>query len=135
MDYNVSEIFQQVFGVAVNSVYVPLDKKPQGINDGSNVIVNDEASNMPKLNYSGIEIIKDEEEAKAMSALGTPILLVSMGESDSCPGGANHNFQLLLQLLHTKYMGPPYKIYPLIYRELIAQASQIHMTPIQVQAI
>jgi hypothetical protein len=74
MDYNVSDIFQQVFGVSVTKAYVPLAKKPQGVNDGSNVIVNDTASNMPKLSYSGIEIIEDEDEAKAMSALGTPIL-------------------------------------------------------------
>jgi len=76
MDYNVSDIFQEVFGIGVNKIYMPppVDNKPQGINDGSNVILNDEASNMPKLSYSGIEVITDPEEAKIMSALGTPIL-------------------------------------------------------------
>jgi hypothetical protein len=76
MEFNISDIFQEVFGVRVTKGYIPppIDNKPKGINDGSNVIVRDEAANMPQLSYSGIEIIEDVEEAKQMSALGTPIL-------------------------------------------------------------
>lgn len=58
-DFNIPQLFHDVFGVTVNKAYNPQ------ISDGK--------PNMPTLDYSSIELV-DKDEAYNLSALGTPII-------------------------------------------------------------
>lgn len=58
-DFNIPQLFHDVFGVTLNKAYRP------EVSDGK--------SNMPNLDYSSIELV-DKDEAYKLSALGTPII-------------------------------------------------------------
>jgi hypothetical protein len=60
MKYNVSELFQSAFGIRVEKAYA--------------LPAQEDNPNMPQLNYSGIQVVQNPDQAKQMSAVGTPIL-------------------------------------------------------------
>ncbi|KAB8153424.1 hypothetical protein EZY14_009330 [Kordia sp. TARA_039_SRF] len=61
MDYNIGNLFEEIFGLKVNNAYKPklINQKQEKVDSGS---------------YTGITYIEDESEVSRLSYLGTPII-------------------------------------------------------------